>query len=243
MPRRQCRGGNAAATIRRSVWIATPIIAGAFIVGTACVLVFVKPGEIDLISPVTQVLNRGLAAAGYSGSATSVVGILIVLTLIGGDLLTFNYAARLPLVAGWDHLLPASFTRLHPRHRTPVGSIAFIGAVTLTIALLASMGAGNQEAFQLLQNATGVSMGLAYLVMFAIPIVAPGERSSLILRITSASGFAMTLLYMVMAMFPILDVPNRAAFAAKIGVVVVGLNVAGALLYWRADRRRKRARI
>jgi hypothetical protein len=56
----ECRGQDAAAVIRRSVWIATPIIAAAFVLGTACVLVFVKPGDIDLISPITQVLNRGL---------------------------------------------------------------------------------------------------------------------------------------------------------------------------------------
>ena len=70
-------------SIRRSVWIATPLIAGAFILGTACVLVFVKPEDIDLISPITQVLNRGMQSAGLSGSATSLVGTLIVLTLIG----------------------------------------------------------------------------------------------------------------------------------------------------------------
>ena len=56
----ECRGRDVAATIRRSVWIATPLIAGAFVVGTACVLVFVKPDDIDLISPITQVLNRGM---------------------------------------------------------------------------------------------------------------------------------------------------------------------------------------
>ena len=60
----ECRDRNAARSIRRSVWIATPMIAAAFVLGTACVLVFVKPDDIDLISPVTQVLNLGMQAAG-----------------------------------------------------------------------------------------------------------------------------------------------------------------------------------
>ena len=158
------------------MWIATPLIAGAFILGTACVLTFVKPDDIDLISPITQVLNRGMQSAGLSGSATSLAGSLIVFTLVGQALLSFNYSARLPLVAGWDHLLPSWFTRLHPKYKTPGGSIAFIGAATLILALLTSLGAGNQEAYQLLQNASGIAYGLAYLVMFAIPLVAPGER-------------------------------------------------------------------
>ncbi len=230
----ECRGGDAAATIRRSVWIATPIISGAFILGTACLLVFVKPDEIDLISPITQVLNRGLQAAGINGSATSLIS-----TLIGQALLSFNYATRLPLVAGWDNLLPGWFTRLHPRYKTPVASIAFIGGLTLVLSLLTSVGAGNPEAYQQLQNGSGVAYGIAYLVMFAIPLVARGEKPSWMLRVAAASGFAMTLLYMVLSVFPIIDVPNRAVFAIKIGGLVAALNLAGALFYWRADARRK----
>jgi amino acid transporter len=237
----ECRGKDAAVSIRRSVWIATPLIAGAFMLGTACLLTFVKPDDIDLISPITQVLNRGMQAAGLSGSATSLAGSLIVFTLIGQALLSFNWSARLPLVAGWDHLLPAWFTRLHPKYKTPGGSIALIAGATLLIAMLTSLGAGNQEAYQLLQNANGIAYGLAYLVMFAIPLVAPGEKPSWLLRVAAVSGFAMTLLYVVLSVFPIIDVPNRLEFAIKISGLVIGLNLAGALFYWRAETRRKRA--
>lgn len=237
----ECRGKDAAVSIRRSVWIATPLIAGAFILGTACVLVFVKPDDIDLISPITQVLNRGMQSVGLSGSLTSLASALVVLTLLGQAVLTFNYSARLPLVAGWDHLLPAWFTRLHPKHKTPVGSIALIAAASLLIALLTSLGAGNQEAYQLLQNAAGIAYALVYLVMFAIPLVAPGEKPSWVLRVAAASGFAMTLLYVVLSLFPIIHVPNRLAFTLKIGAVVIGLNLAAALFYWRAQTRRNRS--
>jgi amino acid transporter len=240
----ECRGkdsGAVAAVIRRSVWIATPLIAGAFILGTACVLVFVKPDDIDLISPITQVLNRGIQAAGFSGSVTSLTSGLIIVTLVGQALLNFNYGVRLPMVAGWDHLLPPWFTRLHPRYKTPVGSIVFIAAATLVLAILISLGAGNQEAYQVLLNASAIAYGLAYLGMFAVPLLAPGERTSWVLRAAAASGFAMTLLNMVLSVFPIIDVPNRLLFAIKISAVVIGLNLAGALLYWRGDIRRRKA--
>jgi amino acid transporter len=235
----ECRSRDAAAIIRRSVWIATPLIAGAFVLGTACVLVFVKPDNIDLISPITQVLNEGMKWAGIPGSATSLVATLIVITLVGQALLSFNSCARLPLVAGWDHLLPAWFTRLHPRYKTPVGSIVVVGAITLTLALLTSLDAGNQEGYQLLQNANGVAYGLAYIVMFAIPLAAPGEKPSWALRGAAASGLAMTLLYVVTSVFPIVDVKSPMVFALKVGGVVAALNLAGAVFYWRADVRRK----
>jgi hypothetical protein len=50
----------------------------------------------------------------------------------------------------------------------------------------------------------------------------------------------MTFVCTVLSVFPIIDVLNRALFAAKIGGVVSGLNLAGAMFYWRADTRRKR---
>jgi glutamate:GABA antiporter len=238
----ECRGKDTsavAAVIRRSVWIATPLIAGAFILGTACVLVFVKPEDIDLISPITQVLNRGIQAVGFSGSVTSLTSGLVILTLVGQAVLNFNYGVRLPMVAGWDHLLPPWFTRLHPQYKTPIGSIVSIAAATVVLAMLISLGAGNQEAYQMLLNASGIAYGLSYLAMFAIPLIAPGEKPSWVLRVAAASGFAMTLLFMVLSVFPIIDVPNRLLFAIKISVVVIGLNLAGALLYWRGDIRRR----
>jgi amino acid transporter len=236
----ECQG-VVATTIRRSVWIATPIIAGAFVLGTACVLVFVKPADIDLISPITQVLNQGLHWAGISGSATSVVGTLIVITLIGQAVLSFNSAARLPLVAGWDHLLPSWFTRLHPTYKTPVGSILALGGVTLVIAILTSLGAGNQEGYQILQSADGIAYGIAYLVMFAIPLIGSGEKPSWALRGAAISGFSMTLLNVVTSVIPIVDVQNRWLFALKVGGFLVALNLGGAIFYWRADVRRKQA--
>jgi amino acid transporter len=238
----ECRGSGdsgVARTIRRSVWIATPIIAGAFILGTACVLTFVKPADIDLISPITQVLNRGLNAAGFSGSATSVIGALIVLTLVGQALLSFNSAARLPLVAGWDNLLPSWSTRLHPRYRTPVGSITVLGAVVLTLALLSALGSGNQEAYQVLQSSNGICYGLAYLGLFAIPLFAPGERTPVALKVAAASGFLMTLLNVTLSVFPIIDVPDAALFAAKVGGTVIILNACGVFIYVRAARIRR----
>jgi len=225
---------TAARTIRRSVLIATPLIAGAFVLGTACLLVFVKPDEIDLISPITQVLNRGIQAAGFSGSATSLVGSLIVVTLLGQAVLSFNACARLPLVAGWDHLLPVWFTRLHPTHKTPVGSITMVGCITLVLATMTSLDSGNQEGYQVLQSANGIAYGVAYLVMFAIPIVAQGEKTSWLLRIAAVSGFAMTLLNVVTSVFPIIDVPNPWSFALKVGGIVVAVNLVTAIFYLRA---------
>ena len=69
------------------------------------------------------------------------------------------------MVAGWDRLLPVWFTRLHPKYKTPINSIIFVGAITLVIAIASQIGAGIQEAFQLVDNAANVFYGIVYFML------------------------------------------------------------------------------
>jgi amino acid transporter len=228
----ECRAGNPATPIRRSVWLAAPLISAMFIAGTASVLAFVRPESIDLVAPMTQVLNLGAPRLATASA------LLLVCAVLAGNSLGFSTMVRLPMVAGWDHLLPARFSRLDPRYRTPVGSVVFAGAVGIVIVTLSNLGAGNQEAFQLMDNAGGIVYALAYMVMFAIPLAARGERPSWGVRIAAVSGFLMVLLYVVLSVFPIIDVQNPWIFTAKIVAVVAGLQAAAAAYYWRATRSR-----
>ena len=77
------------------------------------------------------------------------------------------------IAAGWDHLLPEWFTRLHPVRKTPVNSILFVGAMMLGVGLAGIVGVGEQEAFQLLQSGSIIFYGSTYLVMFALPVLTP----------------------------------------------------------------------
>jgi len=230
-------------SIGRSVLIATPVIALMFILGTSAVLAATPAGKIDLIAPIPQALTYGLRSFGWAVYIVPVLTMLLLMRHIGNVNLVFAANARLPMVAGWDGLLPAWFTRLHPRYRTPLNSILFVGAVTLVFATLSLVGVGLQEAFQLLDNAAGVLYALCYLVMFALPLVGLRgfERAPTWLRLAAASGFAVTLLYIVLSVFPIIDVKSWASFAAKIIVVVVSANLIGAALY-RAEKRRQAER-
>jgi amino acid transporter len=229
----ECR--NPVRSITRSVWIAAPIIAIMFIFGSACVLVFVRPEDIDLISPVTQVLTLGAGAVGMGGSLVAFTALVLVATRLAQASINFTATIRLPMVAGWDHLLPAAFTRLHPKYKTPVVSVVVVGATTMAFGLAGILDVGHQEAFQLLNNTAGIFYALTYLVMFAIPLFAGGARWGI--RLAAASGLAMTLLYVALSIFPIIEVQNRALFTAKVASVVLIGNAAGAVFYWRASRK------
>ncbi len=224
--------------IGRSVLISAPVIALMFILGTGSVLFYVPVSSVDLVSPVSQVLAIGARPFGAGAQIAGAVIMAVLGMRIAQSSLNFSATARLPMVAGWDHLLPRWFTRLHPGYKTPVNSILFVGAATLTCSLVGMTGVARQEAYQLFNNASGIFYALTYLAMFALPFALKG--ASMGVRIASASGFLMTLLYVALSIFPIVDVGSKSLFTAKIcGVIVIG-NLVGIAIFELARRRVKR---
>lgn len=229
-----------ARSIAKSVAIAAPIIAILFILGTSSVLMLIPQDQIDLIAPIPQILSVGFGSLGSAvGVATLTIFALMSIRIAQASVM-FGGNTRLPMVAGWDNLLPAWFTKLHDRYRTPVNSILFVGAVTLFMGIVGLIGVGKQEAFQILWNASGVFYALTYLAMFAIPLIGLRNvtpRPPLWLRIAALSGFLMTLLNVVLSLVPIIQVGSRLSFALKIGGLIVITNLIGFAIYKTAQRK------
>jgi amino acid transporter len=223
-----------ARNIGRSVVIASPIIALMFILGTSSVLAFVPRDQIDLIGPIPQVLSIGFQSLGWVGTIGSIAILGITVRSIALMSIYFTGNTRLPMVAGWDRLLPAWFSRLHPKYKTPINSILFVGAVTLVLGLLSLTGVHAQEAFQLIDNAGGVFYALTYLMLFAIPLFgmkALGVRAPWWLKIACASGFIVTLIYIRFAIVPITEGGSRLSFALKIILTVLIANAIGVTIH------------
>jgi amino acid transporter len=230
----ECR--NPARSIAQSVAFAAPIIAVMFILGTSSVLALVPMDRIDLIAPIPQVLSEGFSTLGPAAAVAPITIAALLCIRVAQSSVLFAGNTRLPMVAGWDGLLPSWFTRLHHRYATPANSIVFVGTVTLAFSIAGQIGVGKQEAFQLLWNASGIFYALTYLVMFAIPIAgARSLRRSAWVLIAAISGFATTLMYVVLSILPIVQVQSRMAFALKISAVVLIANVVGVAIY-RAER-------
>ena len=223
-----------ARNIARSVVISAPIIAAMFILGTSSVVAFIPRDRVDVIGPIPQVLSIGFGSLGWVGAVGSIAILGIAVRTIALMSLYFIGNTRLPMVAGWDRLLPAWFSRLHPKYKTPINSILFVGAVTLVIGVMSLMGVHAHEAFQLIDNAGGVFYALTYLVLFAIPLFgmkALDVRSPWWLKLACASGFIVTLIYIRYSIEPITEVTDLQTFGLKIiGIVLLG-NVVGVALY------------
>src|SRR5262245_7111088 len=225
---------NPVRTIAWSVVIAAPVICIMFIFGTSAVLALVPMDRSDVIAPIPEVLTVGFGTFRWAWAVAPTVILALLITRVAQASVMFAGNTRLPMVAGWDGLLPEWFTRLHPRYRTPANSILFVGAATFVFSLAGLVGVGKQEAFQLLWNASAIFYALTYLVMFAIPIAgdrALRDRAPVWLKCAALSGFLMTLLFVVLSVLPIIQVESRLAFALKISSVIVIANIVGAGIF------------
>jgi glutamate:GABA antiporter len=225
---------HASRTIGQSVWISSPVICAMFILGTSSVFAFSQNGHIDFIAPIPQTVRLALGNSGI-GNLVAVAAILLVqIRLLAAASYLFTGVTRLPMAVGWDNLVPAWFTRLHPAWRTPANSILCTSALMFLLLVLGSLGVHAQEAYQLLSNAGLAHYELAYLVMFAIPLAGfrtfrrsmPGW-----LKWTSLIGFCATLFSLLISAYPFVDVVNPRVYAAKILGTTAFSNLTGLAFY------------
>jgi amino acid transporter len=221
-------------SITRATAVAAPLIVGMFILGTSSVVGMVPNDEIDLIAPIPQLLSIGFGPLGAVAAIVPLTLSAMLAIRFAQASVNFAGSTRLPMVAGWDSLLPAWFTRLSNRYRTPVNSILVVGGATFVLSTLGLIGVGKQEAFQLLWNSAGMFYALTYLAMFAVPLF--GLRHAHVtppwhVKLCALSGLLMTGLYVSLSMLPIIPVGSRTMFALKIVGLIVVTNLVGLALY------------
>ena len=233
----ECR--SAARTIGQSVLFSAPVICLMFILGTSSVLAFVGNQPINVIGPIPQTYRLAFGDSGPASWVAPFAIFLLIARAIASASLIFTGLTRLPMTASWDHLVPAWFSRLDSRRGTPVNSILFVAAVVLVLVLLSMLGVHEQEAAQLLGNTSVVHYAIAYLALFALPLVgALRTRVPTWLKVVSAAGFFASLVSLVIAVYPIVNVVSRQAYATKIVSVVLLTNAAGVLIFRAGGRRR-----
>ena len=242
---------DAGRTIMRSAWIAAPIIAVIYMLMTGSILAYTPAAKVDLTGPVPQLLAVAFGGGAKGGMDLGlmlgrVTILVLAVALIAQFAVIVAETSRLPMVAGWDRMLPAWFTRLDPRWKTPTRSLGIIVLLAIVVGLLAIQNTGAQEAFQAINSAGNLSYGAYYVMMFAIPLVVGdrfGVRAGLWLKLAAISGLVVSLLAMGFMLMPIVDVASKAAFAAKVVGTSLVLNLIGLAIYWQGARRVAQTRL
>jgi amino acid transporter len=230
----ECR--SAARTVGQSVVISAPIIALMFILGTSSVLTFVGEQPINVIGPIPQTMRLAFGAAGWA--APMAISLLMMRAVASASLI-FTGITRLPMTAGWDNLVPGWFSRLHPRWQTPVNSILFVAALVMVFIFLSMLGVGEQEASQLLGAASIALYAIAYVALFALPLLGSRALRNALptwVKLAALAGLISSVVSLAIAVYPVVDVTSRGSYAVKICAVVVITNILGVMIY-RAGRR------
>ena len=236
----------ASSAIGRSVVLATPLIFLMFTLGTASVVTFhgLHPNEaINYVAPIPQTLSQAFGEHGPAAWVAKLVILLLQIRIIGASSFLFTGATRLPMTAGWDHLIPEWFARLNPR-RIPANSILLTTGVVVAMLILGSAGVHAAEAFNILNDASSEFYNIAYLAMFLIPICGALELRRRLPRWTAwicALGTLATVFGLLLNAYPFTPGVSPLPFAAKIFGVTVAVNVLGYAFYAMRSKRKPAA--
>ena len=220
-----------------SILFASPIIFLMFVLGTASVLSFHEAHAglpINYVAPIPQTLSLAFGERGFGAFIGKLAILFLQIRILGAASFIFTGVVRLPMAAGWDHLVPQWFARLHPRYSTPVNSIGVSTAVVAGLLVLGFAGVRASEAFAVLNDTSSELYALAYLAMFLIPIAgAKSLRDRLPLWVAAVCWLGVIAILFCLAFnaYPFLDVNSPGVFAAKILGTTVLLNLVGYLFY------------
>lgn len=227
--------------VARSVVIAAPLIALMYILGTSSVLAYFDPASVDVSAAVPQVMQAGFgaSAAGKILAVSAVTAFNIAYT--AAMVIIIGMVARLPMVAGWDNLLPSWWSALHPKFRTPHKAIGVVTACILFLGVLSLLGADNQEAVQVGASAGVGSLCIMYMLLFAVVLFSFRSRAwrpGAGVRFGALCAFVVAFVSLICQIIPVGEVASRAIYALKVGAVIGATNILGAYVYWRGDRGR-----
>ncbi len=230
--------------VARSVFVSAPLIALMYILGTGAVLAYTSPANVDLAAPVSQLMHAGLGVTGAGRVMTAIAVCAFNVVHVASMVIGIGMVARLPMVAGWDGLLPLWWSELHPKFRTPYKATGAVTVAVMLLGVLSMAGSGNQEAVQV-TLAVGIgSYCLMYTLLFAS--ILAGFRSGpwrpgAAIRLAALAGFSVALVSLIFEILPVGEVAEPGLFAIKVGGTICAANGLGAILYWRGARRLRNA--
>lgn len=135
-------------SIKRAILWAAPLVPLLLVLSTSATLSLVKPAELSLITPMLNVLDKGFQEFNVSRFVIPFIAGTLLFNIFANQSLSLTENSCLPMVAGWNHLLPPIFARLHTRYHTPVVAIMVDLGIATTIMIFNSLGIGRDEVFQ-----------------------------------------------------------------------------------------------
>lgn len=239
---------NPRRSLPRSIFLAAPLIAVAYVAGTAAVLWQLPNNEVNVVSGFLQAIKAG---TDHISPTLNWIAPLCALLYSIGNLGSMGAwligPARVAFVIGLDRYFPKSFGAVHPRWHTPYVAI-LVQAILATIFLLLSVigkGTKVEDVYLILLDTQILIYFIPYLYLFIVFLIHRGrsESSSEVVLapggsiggwLTGLSGMIVTLFAMIIATIPPPDMADTLLFRLKVIGGALGFIVIGGLIYWRS---------
>jgi len=227
-------------TIPRALLVSGAAVTLAYVLGTAALLVTLRPGQISGVDGFMQGTAVLCQRLGLPWLGVVTAG-LLVLGAIGGAAAYLSSTSRLPFVAGIDLYLPPVFARVHPRFHTPWVAIGVYGLAGMAMAALGQAGTSVRGAYDVMVSMTIITTLLPFLPLFAAMIRVqnrpagpevmrvPGKRPVAVLL--GVMGLFTTVAVIVLSVFPAEEEAHKAMAVAKVLILTAVLVGAGAVVF------------
>jgi amino acid transporter len=244
---------NPRRNLPRSIFISGPLIAMAYVLGTAAVLWCLPNKDVNVVSGFLQAIKAG--ADNISPTLWWVAALCAALYSIGnlGSMGAWLIGpARVAFVIGLDHYFPKAFGAVHPRWHTPYVAILVQATLATIFLLLSVLGKGTkvEDVYLILLDTQILIYFIPYLYLFIVFFIhrRRSTHSSEIMLVpggpigawfTALSGIVVTLFAMIIATIPPPDLGNPLLFRFKVIGGALGFILVGGLIYWRARLKQK----
>jgi glutamate:GABA antiporter len=239
---------NPRRNLPRAIFISAPLIAVAYILGTAAVLWWLPNKEVNVVSGFLQAIKTGADNISPAlGWIAPLCAMLYTVGNIGGVGAWLIGPARVAFVIGLDRYFPKAFGAVHPKWHTPYVAILVQATLATVFLLLSVLGKGTsvEEVYLILLDTQILIYFIPYLYLFIVFLIhrrRAEDAGDVVLApggviggwFVGASGMVITLFAMIIATIPPPDIASPMLFRLKVIGGALGFVVIGGLIYWRA---------
>jgi amino acid transporter len=248
---------NPRRNLPRSIFIAAPLIAVAYVLGTAAVLWYLPNKEVNVVSGFLQAIKAGADNISPSlGWIAPLCAALYAVGNMGGVGAWLIGPARVAFVIGLDRYFPKAFGAVHPRWHTPYVAILVQAILATVFLLLSVMGKGTdvEDVYLILLDTQILIYFIPYLYLFIVFLIhrdhegnAQVAETDIVLApggkiggwLIGLSGITVTLFAMIIATIPPPDMADPFLFRLKVIGGSLGFIMIGGLIYWIARLKSK----
>jgi amino acid transporter len=241
---------NPRRNLPRSIYIAAPLVALVYILGTGSMLWLVPKQEINIVAGPLQAISNSMRDLGGAWWwVAPFAAFCLTIGRIGALGAWLTGSARVAFVVGLDRYFPPAFSRVHPRWHTPYVAIIIQAPLAVFFLLLSVLGKGTtvEKAFLILIDMSLLIYFIPYIYLFVTfmvhcrrnrmeqSLLAPGGATGAL--IIGLCGLAITLFAMVVAMIPPPGTSDPWMFETKVAGGSLLLVLFGLIIYWRGKRK------